>query len=855
MSAEIPSTRVDWGQAIPSGLVEALQRNIASASHWVQLAHHLKDIGALPEAETAYRTAMRCDGTEWDPKLHLAHLLKRLDRLPEALELFRAIQSLPDGPNVAQEIAGLEVALLPQNTVIARPSSPPGVSVHRDALQALLKDLFADLASAGIVDPVIQAPMPAAASPARVPSGMLSCVTDLHAELVPKANLVIREGVFIGTTDNPQFEIRCGQSCHPGWIEIDIGIEMDAPLIEPVLYVEHAPQWQTFSTLRLAERDGRFMAVGLITGPILSLRLDPSDTAGAFAISGFSLKQIRLGRAIRHAWRRDRAATRRALSPRRETLAASLDYALSEILVNPPLDPYQTWIRRFETPARLALDDARRNAMRWPKKPALAVLVTFDPDSGALLEDTLASLADQAYPQWTLDIVSPREATTREREAATAVVPDAAFHVRLETAAMGRQGCHIVHIDAGDRMSPLALFRLAAEIFARRGLGTDVIYPDEDHLIQGQRSQPLFKPDWDPDFQASSGYLGSFIAIKQDRVLDAFAALKNPAHEPKWMDVMAAALSLTAPSAVLHIPEVLNHRHLAPEATAAVPRAVTVPAEGWPHVTLIIPTRDSADLLRPGIASLLEKTDYPSFDIIIVDNGSTQPDTKAYFAEIFADARVRVLDAPGPFNFSRLNNLAAAAATGSVLGLVNNDVVAIQPEWLKAMVAEAARPEIGAVGAKLVYPSGHVQHAGMALGVGFITAHPQKFRAGSEPGYMGTLRTKRRVSAVTAACLIVERRKFHEVGGLDDVHLQIAFNDVDFCLKLSAAGYHNLFVPGATLIHLESATRGLDMTGEKAARFAQEAEVVIKRWGNQITADPYYNLNLTKDREDCSIID
>nr|WP_269456277.1 glycosyltransferase [Rhizobium quercicola] len=527
-----------------------------------------------------------------------------------------------------------------------------------------------------------------------------------------------------------------------------------------------------------------------------------------------------------------------------------MEAALAQCLANPALDAYQRWIRRYETPSRLAPDQARANVARWPKKPALAVLVEWDPAGATPLAQTLASLGEQVYPHWTLDILSSRPLTAQERQQIETVVPGAGFPDNLSAAIDSRQGGHIVHVEAGDRLSPVALFRLAEEIFAKRGKGTDILYTDEDHWVAGDRRDPLFKPDWDPDFQAATGYVGSFVAIRQDRLSQACAGSSGG-----WQEVLTTVLSGAAETDVLHIPDVLNHRHVTTKPATFIPQPPTEPAGGWPHVTLMIPTRDSVDILRNGVASLLHETDYPDVDILIIDNDSTQPETLAYFDEIAAGGQVGIVTVPGPFNFAHLNNQAAAVARGTVLGLVNNDILAIEPSWLKAMVAEAVRPEIGAVGAKLVYPSGHVQHAGMACGVGYVTAHPQKFKAGDDRGSMDSLIATHRVSTVTAACLVVERRKYDDVGGMDEAALQVAFNDVDLCLKLDAAGYRNLMVPAARLVHLESATRGLDMTGEKADRFRREAETVLARWKPRITHDPFYNVNLTRDREDGSIKD
>jgi len=207
---------------------------------------------------------------------------------------------------------------------------------------------------------------------------------------------------------------------------------------------------------------------------------------------------------------------------------------------------------------------------------------------------------------------------------------------------------------------------------------------------------------------------------------------------------------------------------------------------------------------------------------------------------------------PEPFNFSRLNNAAAREANGTVLAFVNNDIEITREDWLDEMVALALRPETGCVGAKLLYPDGRLQHAGVVIGLGGVAGHGHRFVRGDEAGYLGRLRATHEVSAVTAACLVIRRSVFDAVGGFDE-ELAVAFNDVDFCLKVRAAGYRNLWTPFAELIHHESVSRGRDLTPAKAKRFAEEYAAMQRRWGGQLLGDPYYSPHLTYDREDFSL--
>jgi GT2 family glycosyltransferase len=267
-----------------------------------------------------------------------------------------------------------------------------------------------------------------------------------------------------------------------------------------------------------------------------------------------------------------------------------------------------------------------------------------------------------------------------------------------------------------------------------------------------------------------------------------------------------------------------------------------------PLVSAIVPTRDRADLLGRCLEGLLHRTDYGPIEVLIADNGSAEEATFRLFATLARDARVRILPMPGPFNYARLNNRAVAEARGEVLLLLNNDTEVLEPGWLREMVSHAVRPEIGAVGCKLLYPNGRVQHGGVILGIGWpcgVAGHHFVGAAGGAAGPFGQLALVRSVSAVTAACLAVRRHVFEEAGGLDEENLPVAFNDVDLCLRIRERGYRNLWTPFAVLRHWESVSRGLDLEGENARRFRREIAYMRRRWGEALDNDPYWNPNLS----------
>jgi len=268
-----------------------------------------------------------------------------------------------------------------------------------------------------------------------------------------------------------------------------------------------------------------------------------------------------------------------------------------------------------------------------------------------------------------------------------------------------------------------------------------------------------------------------------------------------------------------------------------------------PLVSLIIPTRNGLKVLKTCVNSILEKTTYPNYEIIIVDNGSDDPATLEFLNSLRRDKKARIIRDDGPFNYSVLNNKAAKAAKGKVLGLINNDLEVITPDWLSEMVSHALRPGIGAVGAKLIYPNNTIQHAGVITGIGGVAGHSHRHLRRNDYGYAGRAVLINNFSAVTAACLVVRKSVYDEVKGLDEKNLKVALNDVDFCLKIQKKGYRNLFTPYAELYHYESATRGHEDNPEKLARFEKERQFMKDTWGDQLINDPAYSPNLTLTHE------
>src|SRR5262249_54753925 len=372
---------------------------------------------------------------------------------------------------------------------------------------------------------------------------------------------------------------------------------------------------------------------------------------------------------------------------------------------------------------------------------------------------------------------------------------------------------------------PNALLELALTLEAHTE--AELIYSDEDQIgADGKRQNPAFKPAWSPDMFDVFDYFGH-LTVMSRKAVTAVGGWTSELGTACDYDLRARMVDHIEPAKIVHLAKILVHinsvaavaepdqrqsieqairnhcerRHLNADIiwpkTEPYPRLKYRIPEPSPLVSLLIPTRDRADILETCVRSILTHTTYQPYEILIIDNDSQNAETHQLFEKLRTESVVRIIACPGLFNFSALNNAAAREAKGSIIGLLNNDLEVIDGGWLDEMVALASRPEIGCVGCKLLYPDGHIQHAGICLGVGGLAGHGHRHALRNALGYMHRLRLLQDVSAVTAACLFVRKELFFQVGGLDDKELTVAYNDLDLCLKVMAAGYRNLCTPFA----------------------------------------------------------
>lgn len=575
----------------------------------------------------------------------------------------------------------------------------------------------------------------------------------------------------------------------------------------------------------------------------------------------------------------------------------------SEAVSAPPASDersYARWVQQYDTLDDAALERLRQRVAQLSVTPLVSLVMPVYNPVARDLQRAIASVQAQLYPHWELCICddASTNATTRsllEAVAATEPRIKLAFHAKNQhishatnTAIALAQGQYVGFLDHDDELRPHALL-YAVEAFASHPQAK-VLYSDEDKIDEaGNRFDPYFKPDFNLGLLRSHNYMCHF-AVYERAFLSKIGG-PRPGFEgaQDYDQALRAVDSLRdCPGAVVHIPTILYHWRTAVGSTASghsnksyaflagqkaltehlqrrglqgtvdeAPEAPGMYRIRWqrpasvPLVSIIIPTRNGQALVRQCLDSL-RQTSYPRYEVILVDNGSDDPEALAFFAEREKSGQIRVFRDNSPFNFSAINNHGIRqAAQGEFILMMNNDIEITHPEWLDEMVGPAMEQGVGCVGARLWYPDGRLQHGGVVLVCG-VAGHAHKYLPRGRHGYMGRAVLAQEFVAVTAACLLVRRSIYEEVNGLDE-SLAVAFNDVDFCLRVHEAGYRNHWTPYAELIHHESVSRGYEDTPEKQQRFKREIDTLQSRWPHLLAHDPCYNPNLTMDAEDFSL--
>lgn len=556
-------------------------------------------------------------------------------------------------------------------------------------------------------------------------------------------------------------------------------------------------------------------------------------------------------------------------------LPAAAERTVTVLRQRSPYDEWRKSRKLRESDLRLFAE----RAQKWNEEPLFHVVVPMRRGAEAGLADTLDSLATQIYPSWRLTVVAdtPSPDSMFDEHEQLAWICDADHPAAAaDRVAREERGDWVAIVEPGDRLAPQALYRCAEYI--NRQSDRRLLYSDEDIIdARGQCRSPGFKPDFNLDLLRSTAYIGNFVVAHRK----ALAEVKDLGRLPPVVhyDLALHVLDRFGESSIGHIADVLYHRssrndesvdigaiheqhraalraHLERNQIKATaepglfPGAhrIDYPLAERPLVSVIIPTRDRLDLLKPCLDTLLKKTSYPNLEVIVVDNDSQEPPTRTFLDTLTAsDARVRVLPYPQAFNYAAINNEAARAARGDYLLLLNNDTLIVQDDWLERLMGIALRPEVGIVSPRLVFPNQRLQHAGIIAGMGVngVAEHLHYGLPMLDTGYLGRAQLAQNFSAVTGACLLIRKSLYADVGGMDAQALKVLYNDVDLCFKVGGKGYKIVWTPHATVIHHGSGSIGKELDPAKRRQAESEMAVMLERWKGKIASDPAHNPNLS----------
>ncbi len=564
---------------------------------------------------------------------------------------------------------------------------------------------------------------------------------------------------------------------------------------------------------------------------------------------------------------------------------------------------YIRWIEFVERPWRKKTETAAisKNRLAGKETPIISIVMPVFNTPKNYLSLAIESVIAQSYPYFELCIVDDNSSVDHTK---TTISHYAAKDDRIKvtyrnenghisratnTGISMAQGKYVAFMDHDDILDEHALYSCIEAFDANPDAA--LVYSDEDFIDEfGNRNNPHFKSDWNPDLLTSHNYITHFAAVNREKLSNElyFDPICDGAQD---YDFFLRVTSSIRPEQIVHIPRILYHWRAHPDSTASDGKAKSyteragalalkkfcekkqISAEVLhlgenafhlqraidkmtrPLVSIIIPNKDQSQLLKKCIDSIFLKTSYDRFEILIVENNSIDSATFTLYRDLKnKHSNISIIYSPLDFNWSRLNNVGAQESSGEILLFLNNDIEVVNGDWLNEIVAQCLRHEIGCVGALLLYPDFRIQHAGLILSLGGLAGVSHKMRDYSDPGYFRRATLTQNLSAVTGACLAVRREVFDAAGNFSE-DFPIAFNDVDFCLKVRSLGLLNLYTPHAILIHHESVSRGYEITAEKQFRIHMEKLRMQKKWANQLRFDPYYNPNLTTDKEDFSLGD
>lgn len=549
-------------------------------------------------------------------------------------------------------------------------------------------------------------------------------------------------------------------------------------------------------------------------------------------------------------------------------------------------EQYKIWIEKNNLSEQ---DITNQKAYKFEHSPKISIVVPMYNTNEIFFKELIESLENQTYSNWELCLADGSETQnevlkqyyeSNEKIKYKFLNENKGISENTNAAIDMATGEFIGFLDHDDLLSQDALFEVVKTI--NENIDNEFIYSDEDKIDQtGERFEPYFKPDYSPETLECNNYITHFVVVKKD-LIDKVGMLDSEFNGAQDFDFVLRATYNA--KRVAHISKILYHWRVHKSSTAnaadakpyayeAGQRAVEayikktgrkgtaengqdVPGiykikyeiQGNPKVSILIPNKDNANLLKTCIDSILKLTTYKNYEIVVIENNSEKKETLEYYSEISKNEKVRIINSGiKEFNYSKIINFGVRNVEGDFILQLNNDTKVLNPDWLELMVGYAQNKEIGAVGARLYYEDKTIQHAGIIVGLSGIAGNMLVNLPYGKHAYFGREAATRNVAAVTGACLLCRRELYKEVGFMDEEKFKVAFNDVDFCLKLLEKGYRNIYNPYVELIHYESKSRGYEYSKAQEERFNKESENFKSKWKKYIDYDPYYNINFTRD--------
>ena len=681
-----------------------------------------------------------------------------------------------------------------------------------------------------------------------------------------------------------------GWAIAPTSVEIRIFDENKKPLAAEIQRTDRVDVDQLYEELENPEKTGFFTEVTNVSGKCLYVVFKAGDKK--------TIKIVPLRKIEVLAKKVDKYAKKGIRYWKSQGGVALAGKIISKVKTASTREiPYQKWITRH-LPGKAELEKQRRTKLKYSPKISIVVPLYKTPEK--YLRRLVESVQEQTYSNWELCLSdgsgadSPVAGILKQLAASDKrikVIPhDSALQISENTnsAIEAATGDFIAFADHDDELTPHALFECVKALNDHPG--TLVVYSDEDKMsMDGHKFfQPHFKPDYNPDLLCTVNYICHLFVVSR-KVIDQVGMLRKEFDGAQDYDFIFRCVEAVKDEEIYHVPKILYHWRCHEDSTAENPESKTYASEAGrravqehynrtgiqakvldgeflglyrtefirdhdPLISIIIPNKDHIDDLKRCMDSIDQKSTYQNYEYVIVENNSTDPATFEYYKKLEAEnEKVHVVYWDGVFNYSAINNYGASFARGEYFLLLNNDTEIINPNCLEELLGYCMRSDVGAVGARLYYEDDTIQHAGVVIGFGGIAGHCFVLQPRGTTGYCHRIICAQDYSAVTAACMMVKRTAFEEVGGLSE-ELQVAFNDIDFCMKLRKAGYLIVYNPYAELYHYESKSRGLEDTPEKVARFNREISVFEKRWPDILrNGDPYYNPNLTLKSQDFSL--